>query len=111
MVSLRICQDRKPKRFFKMDANVCWMKNPFDILCSVDPDTRAEDVLRIIRDGVAPYPCEQRVDRMKWGAREMIKVLESEGTSESFKIAHALWKRARRTYPDYITDSDEPKAA
>ena len=69
----------------------------------------AEAILQLIREKISMYPCEERVGRMRWGIKRMIKRLEGEGTEHDLKVAHHLWKRGHAMYPDYITVTDEPK--
>ena len=78
-------------------------------LQSEDHEAEADTILRLIREAVSMRPCDERVDRMKWGIRQMIKRLENEGTKSSIKTAHHLWQRGHAIYPDYITKDDEPK--
>ena len=82
----------------------------FRPLQSVDHEAEADTILRLIRDEVSMHPCDERVGRMKWGIRRMLKRLVAEGTKSSIKTAHHLWRSGHALYPDYITDADEPKS-
>ena len=75
-----------------------------------DHEAQAETILQLIRDEVAMRPCDERVGRMKWGIRRMIKRLEVEDTESGLRTAHHLWKIGHGRYPDYITEADKPKS-